>query len=151
MVKTDSVGFVSCHRDPYIITSDSLFTSQVFLPLTISSGINIYENPVIIGSGYSESNKCSLTSIENNFSASNLINVYPNPSIGIINISGMNSEELSTIKLYNIQGNLIYEKMPFSKINNSITLEVKLPTGIYLLHIIDDKRSYVKKIIIANE
>ena len=72
------------------------------------------------------------------------LNIYPNPSNGIINIE-LDNQDSFTIQVNDIVGKLITQK----EINSNTTLDLKsLDTGIYFVNIYNDKESKVAKIII---
>ena len=61
------------------------------------------------------------------------LSIYPNPSDGIINITGINTEYVETISVYNVTG----EKIASQSVNSnfiSFTL-TDLPSGIYIVKI----------------
>ncbi|MBK9256513.1 MAG: T9SS type A sorting domain-containing protein [Saprospiraceae bacterium] len=70
--------------------------------------------------------------------------VYPNPTSGIINISGGNLAETNAkITLTDINGNYIHSSIP-----NDQNINISdLPSGIYFMHINSETRSEVQKII----
>ena len=69
------------------------------------------------------------------------LSVYPNPTGGRVNISGLNSE--TNVDIYSTDGRLLKH---YNAVRNYIDLE--LPSGLYLLKLISDKRSITRKIII---
>ncbi len=72
------------------------------------------------------------------------LSVYPNPSSGIINLSGFNN--LADVAIYNIAGSKVYTNQNLtsgSQINVS-----DLTEGVYLLKVNDGKQSRTRKIII---
>ncbi len=69
------------------------------------------------------------------------VSVYPNPTGGRVHISGLNSE--TNVNVYSVEGKLLKH---YNTVSNYIDLE--LPSGLYLLKLISDKRSIIKKIIV---
>lgn len=68
------------------------------------------------------------------------LNIYPNPTIGIINIS--TNETIDKIEVYSVLGKKVAEN------TNSDTINInKLKTGIYLIKIISENKTVLKKII----
>ncbi|CAN5720591.1 hypothetical protein BH23THE1_BH23THE1_35830 [soil metagenome] len=76
--------------------------------------------------------------------------VFPNPSFGSISIKKLNDNQLSVgtmIRIYNTIGETV-----FSKTTNDqrLTIEVSLdhlPTGVYLIELIEDNTIYIEKFI----
>jgi hypothetical protein len=63
-------------------------------------------------------------------SSSLLLNVYPNPTNGIINLHpNFKSNAQDKIVVYNMQGQVVYENVP----NGSTSLVLPLPNGVYIL------------------
>jgi len=78
----------------------------------------------------------------------NEIYVYPNPSIDFINLDLTNSDtKISSIKILNVQGQIISEQKILNQINQISTSN--LSEGIYLLQMISDNGVLIKKIIIG--
>lgn len=70
----------------------------------------------------------------------NYVNIYPNPTTGLININS--NQQILNCEIYNIQGKKI-------KTYNSNTLNISiLNKGVYILKIITDESSYSEKIIL---
>src|SRR5690606_22758917 len=76
---------------------------------------------------------------ENNLSSMWL---YPNPSSGKINISGI--EGKAWFVLYNLPGEKIFTR----NIKQKASFNIDLPTGIYLVTIVGDKTTQTSKLII---
>ncbi len=80
------------------------------------------------------------------FDSNENITLYPNPSNGNIHIEGndFNLKDVNAkVKIYNARGVLI-----LSRELNSNHLELDLPNGMYFVKLSNDKRTYVKKIVI---
>ena len=76
--------------------------------------------------------------------ASSNLNVYPNPSNGIINIE-LDKQGAYSIRVNDIVGKLVAE----NEINSNTTLDLQhLDTGIYFVNIYNDELSKVVKIIV---
>ena len=72
------------------------------------------------------------------------LNVYPNPSNGIINIE-LDTQNSFSIQVNDIVGKLITQK----EINANTTLDLQnLDAGIYFINIYNDEESRVVKVII---
>ncbi len=79
-----------------------------------------------------------------NFDADNNINVYPNPTKGIVNIEGARNFQLM---LYTSSSNLLFS----TKIENSDLYKLDLsnyPKGVYIIHLISDSKTEVKRVIV---
>jgi hypothetical protein len=83
---------------------------------------------------------------ENNISE-NLMEVYPNPSSGIINLklNGVSIENV-TVKIHDISGRLVHEDV-ISSNNQSIDLS-SLPKGNYVLKLQSGKTESVEKVVL---
>ena len=69
------------------------------------------------------------------------INIYPNPTNGIININC--NEEINSVEIYDISGNLIL------KTSNSRNIDfTQNSTGIYFINIITSENIYIEKIVL---
>mgnify|MGYP005842151213 CR=1 FL=1 len=82
--------------------------------------------------------------IKNNF----LVNVYPNPSNGNINVSFANTGNNTSISITNTIGIVVYENV-FSGNESTYTINTEtLSSGIYFLHVESGNKKAVKRIII---
>ena len=71
------------------------------------------------------------------------VNIYPNPTNGIVNIEG---ENINKIEVYNISGKKIIETI---NINNLTSIDISdHQNGIYFIHITSDNGVLVKKIVL---
>lgn len=69
------------------------------------------------------------------------INVYPNPTNGIITISGTTASAITTLQIYNAVGTIVYQ-IPLKSNNKHINASIdirNLPSGFYLLKTSDEK------------
>jgi hypothetical protein len=73
------------------------------------------------------------------------IRIYPNPSNGIINISIDKSINNGALSIYNVLGTDVYSET-FS--GEQKTVNCKLPAGVYLVLIRNDKNQFVRNIIV---
>ena len=78
------------------------------------------------------------------FDADNTFKLFPNPTTGIINFSGLDAK-INRIKIYDIAGKLIKSQTDFS--NNKLDLSL-FQNGIYIIQIYTDQRILNEKIII---
>ncbi len=86
------------------------------------------------------------TGIDNLKPANTLVNVFPNPSTGVFTVD-LNSNEKTTIQIYNLMGKLVYAKET-SMISNAIDLS-SLAQGVYSLKVVSEKSYGVKQIVIT--
>ncbi len=74
------------------------------------------------------------------------IKVFPNPSNGIMEISSASNLNISEAKVYNILGQQVYRTV--SETNNLEQLDISsLDSGVYLIEIITENGSTIKRII----
>jgi len=77
----------------------------------------------------------------NEFTNSNTIALWPNPTKAILNINSLFNDTISIVKIYDLQGKLVME---FS--NNSINVSA-LSNGLYFVKIVTDKGEQTKKFL----
>jgi len=107
---------------------------------TITAHFNTY--PIINDSCFS-----NYSLIEENSSKEELFNVYPNPFSNQLNIKSNLKHDINcNLKMYNIQGQLIFEKELILGGISMINLNEFLPSGLYLIKIISDKINYSIKV-----
>jgi hypothetical protein len=75
------------------------------------------------------------------------VKVYPNPSIGLLNIAIENYVGEVTINVFDTNGRSVFSKTGDYLSSNSINLS-GFQKGIYILNIIGDNVSYSEKIIL---
>lgn len=84
------------------------------------------------------------------FSANPLWDIYPNPVRDILTIEYSGNEPYR-INILNIMGGMIYNGTVSNKRSENINLKsLNLPDGIYLIQLISNSRTIVKKIIYKN-
>ena len=74
------------------------------------------------------------------------IQVFPNPSSGLFSLSVQSKEE-KDIFVYDIVGKVVFQKMKTEEDKINIDLSA-MPKGVYIIKVIDEKHSQVKKIIV---
>ena len=80
--------------------------------------------------------------------ASSNLNVHPNPSTGLIIISGNDFNGEGVCNVYDMMGNLVYAK--YVNLSTETTLNLSnLTPGMYMLEISDNSNVYRSKIIIS--
>ena len=94
---------------------------------------------------YTESNSCSFVSTEELVDED--LQIYPNPSSGIFNISTVNSDAINarTIRIYTIAGRLI---KTVNMENEFVSIDLSSNyTGVYLIELSIDNRRFYEKLI----
>lgn len=87
--------------------------------------------------------ECSVTVSE--LEQNNLIRIYPNPSNGIVTITGIQNEKNTRISISDMAGKQVYEQVgDFSELLN---LDI-LPVGAYMLTITDGNSVHVERLLI---
>lgn len=85
------------------------------------------------------------TGIQEIYSSQNNLLIFPNPSVGTINI--VNENSIDELHITNLFGQIIFQSRPDSK-----TISLKITSaGIYFATIISGKQTVTKRIIIAEE
>ena len=85
----------------------------------------------------------TVTEIKDNFSNSNKLSIYPNPTLNWINISINDINKIESIEVFSPDGILVSKHLgSIDKLN----LE-KLDTGLYIIRVKLSTRYYTKKII----
>ena len=85
----------------------------------------------------------SSTSIEE--SKNGLVQIYPNPTQGILNITLADSKEY-TVTIENLLGKVVYSDIISESLNNQINIS-NYKKGIYVITVSDGENSYTDKII----
>ncbi len=137
-----SYQWVDCGNN---YTSIAGATSQNFRP----GGNGSYAVVVTGNGGCSDTSGCYTIIVNTGISEAstqNALQVYPNPSGGSVTIQSEHTLQMATIKLFNVVGEVLWQKMAF----NGNTLQVDLTpfaSGIYTLEITEADRSMVTKLI----
>jgi len=86
---------------------------------------------------------CSPSSLDNHFIADSKIDLYPNPTSDVLNLSNNVFDKIDQLLIVDFQGKTVLEKS-----NSSKCIEVQnLPTGIYLLKCLSNGITYSTKFI----
>ena len=72
------------------------------------------------------------------------INIFPNPSNGLINIE-MDLESYLDVEVYDLMGKSIFQRR---YLDPDINIRLNIPSGIYLLYISNDNLGYSRKVIV---
>lgn len=137
--------------EPYIVKwfSPSGFLLHVSEDLIdVVPGDYIYVIADSIGCRISDTIRIKNLSSNENLSEAE-IEVYPNPIHNSITISQSNPDQkIHTLRLLNLEGKLIDEKKISARTSmRYIWQQNDLPTGMYILQIATDKKTYIEKII----
>lgn len=89
-------------------------------------------------------NQTNVLSTNESINEKLVLNVFPNPTNGLINIE-MNFNSFSDVKIYDLMGRAIFQN---SYKESSFSIDLNSPSGVYLLHISNDKSNYNRKIIV---
>jgi len=80
-----------------------------------------------------------------NLSILSNVNVYPNPAIDILNVTLENTNP-TTIKVYNMNGQLVFNKNVVNENNVSVDFS-EFSSGIYSMQILNNEKVITKKVI----
>ncbi len=107
------------------------------LSMLDSKGCTIITDPFYVGISSNE-----------NIANDHVVNVFPNPTDGQVNISISDIEPNKTmeISVYNLQGTLVYSERTYTKENYSIDLS-HLASEMYLLRLKTDDMDYIHKLV----
>lgn len=86
---------------------------------------------------------CGVASIDEENKLENSFSIHPNPSNGIIYLSALNTQWNSTLEIYNLQGQLIFQSNHFE---SEIDLSNQ-PKGMYTVKLKSDNDVFIEKII----
>lgn len=78
----------------------------------------------------------------NEFLDENTIVLYPNPAIDFITISGLTNE--AKIEIFSMTGLSVYQ----GNYKNNEKLRLNLASGVYMIKVVEDNKSVIKKLII---
>lgn len=77
----------------------------------------------------------------------NPVSVYPNPSNGIFTVNMSGTEGLKNIRIYNLSGQIVFEKNDTEEISSELNLQ-NLPKGYYFIQMDYSKGTYKEKLIL---
>lgn len=135
-----------------LVVNSAAITDTFYKATNLTENLDYYWKVISIGPGEStkESDvrkfKLLPTSVEDN-SIYEVFTIYPNPAINSINIILNGISENSTILIYNLLGEEVFE----TKLNNSIKnhlINFELSKGIYILKAITGNNSFFRKLIV---
>ncbi len=83
------------------------------------------------------------TSVSNNFTENSFMNIYPNPSQGLVTVNRNNCHSLSIL---NLMGEVVFQKSLLSNTEENIQLDVSfLSPGIYFVKAGDEVQKFIKQ------
>jgi len=68
---------------------------------------------------------------------SSKVEIYPNPTSGVINIKGLSKEKINSIGIYNLLGDFITSELNINTVQS----------GVYILKITTDETTFYKRIM----
>ncbi|MDP2721814.1 MAG: T9SS type A sorting domain-containing protein [Bacteroidales bacterium] len=130
-------------------------TDQIIIVRGTDFPPGVYEYKVIaLINGCTSSGSVNITFLKPDFidfSQAGIINLYPNPNTGFFTIVMPYTSNPKTIKLFSMDGNLMFEQNNLFCQDDECRLEVLIPdlnTGIYILQLISGDHVYFKKVMI---
>lgn len=85
--------------------------------------------------------------IDSKLDANDVINIFPNPTTGKVNIRLKEGRIIQKLRIYNLIGQVMYEEKPSDAVNEKV-LDTKLSKGIYFLEVMTGNQLSSKKLII---
>lgn len=79
--------------------------------------------------------------------ARDILNLFPNPTNGLVNIRLKEGRRIQKITVYNLTGQVKYEENPVGAVNDKV-LDLQLSKGIYFLEVLTDNHKTSKKLIV---
>lgn len=132
-------SITSTSVNPLTITTPSVMVSNIPIIVTATSFTNLT-------AAFTPSVYCGITTGVAEISLSESVNIYPNPSSGLVNFNFKTDLTGSIIKITNALGELVSEEKISAE---EFTLDLSnLISGIYNVTILGDNNSYTKKIVI---
>jgi len=148
LIKTDSMGNSGGCNEYGTNTTVGYFSFLMFPQITIDSITTVDTNVITIVNNGSTNliDQCDTTTGINQYVLpNNQFYVYPNPTSGLITVTGLPVEPVR-ITVYNVLGELVYGQ----ELNGSNALLVDLsdlPGGIYLIQLQYEQMTFRKKVI----
>ena len=81
--------------------------------------------------------------INNNEYSKDLFSIYPNPSTGKFNIAFSNQQQITSVEIYNLFGESVFQKQNTNEIDLSSAAK-----GIYFVKVYAGEKIYTEKIIV---
>ena len=83
------------------------------------------------------------TGINNNEYSKDLFSIYPNPSTGKFSIEFSNQQQITSVEIYNLFGESVFQKQNTNEIDLSSAAK-----GIYFVKVYAGEKIYTEKIIV---
>jgi hypothetical protein len=145
LVKTDKDGNTGCNQDITNFTPGRTTTVTKRASTIVGSGGVATPTVTDVGSGEQDSVLCLVTGIEA-FNEIDLMTIYPNPARNYINIDiRENDFQSCAVYIINAMGQNVCQ--PSVSRGGALIDISMLPQGIYMLRILNDKRSWVGKFL----
>lgn len=152
LYETPSFGSASAMRDfiqwgasgqgrENVANSAGIWASGTFLSVAVTPPYVYVGNGMENGITFWD----SLLSTDD-FSFKNNLSLAPNPNRGEFTIYSRSSSAITKIKIYNLLGNLVYQKNTGQVFN--LDLNMNLKTGIYLVEIFSRNKKTIKRIVL---
>ena len=120
-------------------TTDKTVTSYLFTKGTVASTVKPANTSLFTDVSLDWT---PLTTGVNEISRSNNLNVFPNPTSGIVNIDLKSFQAVSKIQLLNTNGQVLFEKFISGTTSGVKSFDLsKYPKGIYLINIVSGNKS----------
>jgi hypothetical protein len=143
----------SSGNDPLFYTISNLLLTTLSCS-TSSTYFSKSWNPIISAAHVIQDYGCVYAggSIKENTSDNFNINLAPNPTSGIfqLSIDGINPSAVNTIEIYNLMGQLISQSSGASPFPMNMDLS-KHANGIYYIRVIADGQSYMQKVMVDHQ
>jgi hypothetical protein len=148
--KKNTFGCMNLHGTPTAANTPGDYKPIIHLTVTVNFGIPLdyaidFPGPIAEGE-YILTLLSEVDCVTSSFDVNqDQNNWYPNPSSGILH---NNNNEISSIRLYNINGTLIYEnENPLKEILNLNDFDLQ---GMYILRWIENNKTHFQRIIFNN-
>jgi hypothetical protein len=151
-------------QDELILDAGEDFDSYFWSTGSNLSSITVYgvDNPpgtyeykvIALLSGCTNSGSIKITFYDPDFidmTQVEFINLYPNPNDGAFSLILPNNHHSQCVRLFSMQGDLVFESDPLTCIGEECLVHIRLPQligGLYTLQLISGDRIYTNKVMI---
>ncbi len=149
LMKLNAEGSSGCLEQQVATLTTNPPTSLLNIPIFESQPATpMYATQTIIGSGINIINVCTSVNIEESSPGNNLIQLFQNPAHDYFTIQLNDPVDKVQLIIYNFIGELIY-RSELNDNSNRINCS-QFGAGIYLVKMLDDEKSYTRKLIIEH-